>query len=398
MSAGVGYLSAANKEDHKMSDYIVKPGDTLSKIATSTLGAAGKWRIIAELNGIVNPNKLRVGKRLQMPEEVTEVPSVVNTPAGVKTASKERVRISIENKVVYATMLAKPEKIFLGRLHRKGMYRVGFQEPETFISNHREKLLEVNLTDSEMSVIFATSENEGNLDAVNTWHNQFIGFGMFQWTAGGPDKPGELPALIQIVKEQYPDDFQHYWGQFGLDVVDVNNKTGWFSYRGKKLTSAADKAMLREHIWAYRFARAGADIEVQAAQVLHAINRINQFYFVKSSKLDGYALADLITSEYGVALLLDNHVNRPGYLRGCVAVALERSNLTAEKMSRGGDEEEQLVIKNYLDIRQTYGKYPMTDARQRASVTRGYVVDGIISDSRGSFASRVGVSSNPYVG
>ncbi len=58
-----------------------------------------------------------------------------------------------------------------------------------------------------------------------------------------------------------------------------------------------------------------------------------------------------------------------------------------EEMARGGDEEEQLVIKNYLDIRQTYGKNPMIDARQRASVTRGYVVDGIISDSRGSFIS-----------
>jgi hypothetical protein len=32
----------------------------------------------------------------------------------------------------------------------------------------------------------------------------------------------------------------------------------------------------------------------------------------------------------------------------------------------------------------------MTDARQRASVTRGYVVDGIISDGRGSFASSGG--------
>ena len=370
-----------------MSVYIVKPGDTLSKIATSTLGAAGKWRIIAELNGIVNPGKLRVGKRLQLPEDVTEVPSVVNTAAGIKPAGKERVRISVENKVVYATLQVKPEKIFLGRLHRKGMYRVGYQEPETFISNHREKLLEVNLTDSEMNVIFATAENEGNLDAVNTWDNQFISFGMFQWTAGSPGKPGELPALLQIVKVRYPDDFQHYWGQFGLDVMDVSHKTGWFSYRGKKLTSGADKAMLREHVWAYRFARAGADIEVQAAQILHAINRINQFYFVKSSKLDGYALADLITSEYGVALLLDNHVNRPGYLRGCVAAALERSNLTADKMALGGDEEEQLVVKNYLDIRQTYGKYPMTDARQRASVSRGYVVDGIISDSRGSFIS-----------
>ena len=129
-----------------------------------------------------------------------------------------------------------------------------------------------------------------------------------------PANPVNCRTLIKIVKERYPDDFQHYWGQFGLDVVDANNKTGWFSYRGKKLTSAADKAMLREHIWAYRFARAGADIEVQAAQILHAVNRIKQFYFVKSSKLDGYALADLITSEYGVALLLDNHVNRPGHV------------------------------------------------------------------------------------
>jgi hypothetical protein len=372
-----------------MSQYIVKPGDTLSKIAIGTLGAAGKWRIIAELNGIINPDKIRVGQRLQLPAEVAEVPSVVNTSAGVKAVSKERVRISVESKVVYATLLAKPEKIFVGRLHRKGMYRIGLQEPEIFIGNHREKLLEVNLTDSEMNVIFATSENEGNLDAINTWDNQFISFGMFQWTAGGPGKPGELPALIKIVKDRYPDNFQHYWGQFGLDVVDVDNKNGWFSYRGKRLTSAADKAMLREHIWAYRFARAGADIEVQAAQILHAINRINQFYFVKSSKLDGYALVDLITSEYGVALLLDNHVNRPGYLRGCVAAALERSNLTAEEMARGGDEEERRVIKNYLDIRQTYGRNPMTDARQRASVTRGYVVDGIISDGRGSYASSV---------
>ncbi len=370
-----------------MPEYVVKPGDTLSRIATGTLGSAGKWRIIAELNGIVNPDKIRVGRRLLLPEEVTDVANVVNTSAGVKAAGKERVRISVENKVVYATLLAKPEKVFVGRVHRKGMYRVGLQEPETYIGNHREKLLEVNLTDSEMNVIFAVSENEENLDAVNTWDDRFISFGMFQWSAGGAGKPGELPTLIKIVKERYPDDFQHYWGQFGLDVVDVNDKTGWFSYRGKKLTSAADKNMLRDHIWAYRFARAGADIEVQAAQILHAVNRINQFYFVKSSQLDGYALADLITSEYGVALLLDNHINRPGYVRGCLAAALERSSITPSAMTRGGDEEEQLVLKNYLDIRQTYGKNPMTDARQRASVILGYVVDGIISDSRGSFVS-----------
>jgi len=370
-----------------MPSYIVKPGDTLSKIATSTLGSAGKWRMIAEINGITNPAKLRVGKILQLPGEVIDVPAVINTSEGVQRVSKQRVRISSEDNVVYATTLLKPEKLFVGKLHRKGLYRVGLQEPETFIANHRERLWEVNLSDSEVNVILATSENEGNLDAVNTWDNQFISFGMFQWTAGGPGKPGELPALLQIIKDRYPDDFQHYWAQFGLGVAEAGAKTGWFSYRGKRLVSAADKALLREHIWAYRFAQAGADIEIQAIQILHAINRINQFYFVKSSQLNGFALADLITSEYGVALLLDNHVNRPGYVRSCLAEALDRSSLAAADLAGGGDEEEQLVIRNYLDVRETYGKWPMTDARQRANVTRGYLVDGIISANRSSFVS-----------
>jgi len=370
-----------------MPSYIVKPGDTLSKIATSTLGSAGKWRMIAEINGITNPAKLRVGKILQLPGEVIDVPAVINTSEGVQRVSKQRVRISSEDNVVYATTLLKPEKLFVGKLHRKGLYRVGLQEPETFIANHREKLWEVNLSESEVNVILATSENEGNLDAVNTWDNQFISFGMFQWTAGGPGKPGELPALLQIIKDRYPDDFQHYWAQFGLDVAEAGAKTGWFSYRGKRLVSAADKAMLREHIWVYRFAQAGADIEIQAIQILHAINRINRFYFVNSSQLNGFALADLITSEYGVALLLDNHVNRPGYVRSCLAEALDRSGLTAADMAGGGNEEEQLVIRNYLDVRETYGKWPMTDARQRANVTRGYLADGIILANRDSFVS-----------
>lgn len=370
-----------------MSEYVVRAGDTLSKIAAVKLGAAGKWRIIAELNGIVNPNRIRVGQRLQLPAEIKDVPSVINTSRGVRPANKTRVRISVENGAVYSTLLGKPEKVFVGRLHRKGLHRVGLHEPENFLANHRQKLREVNLTDSEVNVIFATSENEGNLDTVNTWDNQYISFGMFQWTAGGSGKPGELPALLKIIKERFPDNFQHYWAQFGLDVVDVNQKVGWFSYRGKKLIDKVDKTMLRHHIWAYRFARAGSDIEIQAIQILHAINRFKQFYYTKSSKLDGYALSELLTSEFGVALLLDNHVNRPGYVHACVSEALQQSNLTATEMSRGGDTEEQMVIHKYLEIRETFGKYPMTDAKHRAHITRGYVVDGFISDQRDSFIS-----------
>jgi hypothetical protein len=367
--------------------YVVKPGDTLLKIATGTLGSAGKWRIIAEMNGIINPSKIRIGQRLQLPGEVLEVPGVINTAEGVRRVGRERIRISIEQKAVYATPLVKPEKIYIGRQHRRGLHRMGLQEPETFIAEHREMLRESYLTESEVNVILAISENASNLDAVDTREKQFISFGMFQWTAGPSGKPGALPALLQLIKIGYPDNFQHYWAQFGLDVTEVGPKLGWFTYRGKKLVSTAHKDLLREHIWAYRFARAGADIEVQTAQIQLAANRIHQFYFVKAFKLDGYALADLITSEYGVALLLDNHVERPGYIRSCVAEALQLSNLTAADLSEGEDEEEQLVLKNYLEIRETYGTRPMPDARQRAAVIRGYVVDGIISAGRGTFVS-----------
>jgi hypothetical protein len=372
----------------------VKSGDTLLKIAAGKLGSAGKWRAIAEMNGIINPANLRVGQNLVLPGEAIEVPAVVHTAESVHRVSNDRIRITTEHGIVYATSLARPEKVFVGRLHRKGLNRIGLLEPETFIMNHREKLQEIGLTDSEVNVMLAVAENVGCMDAVNTWDDQFISFGIFSWSAGGPDKPGELATLLKIVKKRFPDDYQHYWAQFGLDVADVGSKTGWLTYRGAKLVSAEDKNMLRDHVWACRFARAAADLEIQAAQIQHAITRINQFYSVKSTQLNGYALADLIKSEYGVALLLDNHVNRPGYVRSCVAEALIRSNLSACELAAGGDAEEQRVINNYLEVRESFGRRPMTDARQRANVTRGYVVDGIISTKRSSFIS--GRAGNEY--
>lgn len=48
--------------------YVVKAGDTLSSIAAKKLGKAGRWREIAKLNGLRDPNSLRVGQRLRLPE------------------------------------------------------------------------------------------------------------------------------------------------------------------------------------------------------------------------------------------------------------------------------------------------------------------------------------------
>lgn len=47
--------------------YVVKPGDTLSSIARRQLGSASRFKEIAELNDIRDPDRIRVGQRLRLP-------------------------------------------------------------------------------------------------------------------------------------------------------------------------------------------------------------------------------------------------------------------------------------------------------------------------------------------
>jgi nucleoid-associated protein YgaU len=48
--------------------YLVKQGDTLTKIAANLLGSVVRWRDIADLNGIRDPYYIKVGQRLRIPE------------------------------------------------------------------------------------------------------------------------------------------------------------------------------------------------------------------------------------------------------------------------------------------------------------------------------------------
>jgi hypothetical protein len=368
-----------------MGNYTVQAGDTLSGIAAKTLGDSGKWRLLMELNRLANPDRLRVGQVLHTPEAAQDVPEPRAAASAGQQAGTAAVRIVEQGKVVFA--IAENEQwVKIGTRYKAGLYRVGRYAPEAFIQQHGALLDNLALRPTEIRVMAATAKNEGNLDAINTWDSQFLSFGMFQWTAGSADRAGELAALLARIKGHYPDDYQHYFGRFGLDVVDTGSVTGWLSLKGETLRSKAQKQRLRDDIWAYRFAIAGADPQVQAAEVAHAVGRIRQFYPKPSRKLGGHALADLITSEYGVALLLDNHVNRPGYVHSCVAEAITRCGLTPQRLADGGSADEQAVIDAYLQVRETYGRYPMTDAAQRARVTLGYLTAGEISAQRGSFA------------
>jgi hypothetical protein len=70
-------------------------------------------------------------------------------------------------------------------------------------------------------------------------------------------------------------------------------------------------------------------------------------------------------------------------VKACLSKALAQTGLGNPAQWRTRDERK--LIDAYLRIRATYGKSPMTDADNRARVTKKYLNNGTISDRRGSF-------------
>ncbi len=370
--------------------YTVQSGDNLYSIAEKTLGDRSRWMDISIFNGITDPSKLRVGQVLRIPGAETgalEVATVLNEAQGKQALRRETVRFVREQDNIVAQWLKQSRRDIVGVTYKNGLFRRGTQKSRNFIETSRSLLANQRLSHAEMNVIAAVSENEGYLDAVNTWDSQYLSFGMFQWTAGSPERPGELAELLTQLKQHYPNEFRHYFSQFGLDVDGTDGVRGWLSLQGTRLNSHAQKSLLRLPIWAYRFAIAGSDPIVQATEVFHAVTRLDKFYFVRQSSLDGFSLSRLITSELGVALLLDNHVNRPAYVAPGLAEALWQLGLSPQDLAQANTQQERQVIETYLTVRETYGSRPMSHARHRAGRIKRQMSDGKLSAERGSFSS-----------
>lgn len=266
---------------------------------------------------------------------------------------------------------------------RQGLYTIGDRKLAAFVESNADSLRALGVTPSEVNVMIAVAENEGNLDAVNSWDSAFLSFGMFQWTAGQGGAKGELPALLARLKDADQDLFDEYFGQHGLDVTAVTADAGLgrFTLNGVTLGSADAKEQLRQASWAFYCWLAGQDQAVQAIEVKHALGRLDRFYSDDGYRIDDrYFVSDLVTSEYGVGLVLDQHVNRPAHVRTTLSRALRQAGLGDPAAWDTADE--RRFIDAYLAVR---AATTMTDAEKRARVTRKYLTRGIISDQRGSF-------------
>ena len=257
-----------------------------------------------------------------------------------------------------------------------------------FIDAYSEKLISLDLSPSAIAVMKAVSLNEGSFDGINTYDRGFLSLGIFQWTLGQDERMGELPALLKKIKAYYPATYQEFFRGFGIDVTEDTNTTyGYLTLNGAPAGTPPLKDLFREPGVAFRFWRAAQEPDVQAVQIEHAISRLKNFYWKDTHTAMGYSLNKLITSSYGVALLLDNHVNRPSWVARCVEQAMLNAGLSGDP-AFWTDQEEQLLINAYLTVRDTYSENttaPMTAARKRADRMYEGVRQGWLSVGRGSF-------------
>lgn len=307
--------------------------------------------------------------------------SAEGDPGGPPQVTTQRSRYIIADKWVRTKL----------NRHKKGVWTMGGDKPLTFIQSYQHDLVNSGLTESSIRVITPVSANEGDLNAINSWDNCFMTFGMFQWTLGQGSSKGELPALLLKLKEQEPEVFKRYFGQYGIGLANTSRTTGYLTLDGEKINTPAEKEKFRKGPeWAFRFWLAGIDERVKKVQIDHALDRINSFWTNDNYRpLNKYYISDLITSEYGMCLILDHHVNRPGHLmsyaigkKDILGQALKKAGLQAKDPKTWGTTEEQKLIQAYLPLRYASS---MTHSRERAAKIKSYLDKGLLRAERFSF-------------
>ena len=252
-----------------------------------------------------------------------------------------------------------------------GFYSPGVTTLDAWLATHP---VVDSVSASSIRVIAAVSQNEGRLEAVNSYDNAHLSFGLLQWTAGPDDETGEIYGLLSLLKSTSPAAFDDGFGQFGLDI---SGNHGYLALGGVSLETSAAKDVLRNKDWAYRFWRAGFSPNMRAAELQLATQRIGQF---TGAVVNGFPLNAWLSSEYGIALVLDEHVNRPGHVPGTLVNAV--TTIGATSPAGWTESDEHALIEAYLTCR---AATTMTDSENRATAIGNRVAAGDLSSARGSF-------------
>jgi hypothetical protein len=220
-----------------------------------------------------------------------------------------------------------------------------------------QRVDESSLSEDEKAIFKISSKIEGTFSKMNTWDRQKITYGFVQWTAmtGGT---GSLVELMKEIEKEEPEAYREYFESYGLDVE--GGRLTLTQLDGTVLRGAAAVSAVQvDPALTAVFAVSGTDERIQRVQIAVAAEtklrgmRDSKVEVKKKSvrvhprktmtlakkrrdklgrdfKTQTLELGDLISSEYGVGVMVDRAIHTGEYgTRDHAALGL--LNFLAEK-------------------------------------------------------------------
>jgi len=268
----------------------------------------------------------------------------------------------------------------------------GRLSPRTFIAANIGRLNPTNDAglNARLEIVRAIAVNEGRLDAAQMQDSGIISVGLQQWTA--PNEL-ELPALLFRFRVAEPDEFALFFRLYRLDVRPAGqDPNGNPRFRLQRIlpngtaqdlakqdvagffegTKAKGVTTFRSD-WVARSRLAALASQIfRETEILEACARFERAVRDAGTiKVSGtqMSLNQLLTSKFGVALVLDQHINRPGFVHQDLQQAV---NATKGPF---GPSRQRAIVKKYAQIRRTFN----TPTRNKN------IVDQNLDEAPGSF-------------
>ena len=161
----------------------------------------------------------------------------------------------------------------------------------------------------KQSILALISVQEGRFSTVNTWDRAVVTFGFTQWTTDA-DGDGTLCRLMESIRTAAPDAYRRCFQRYGLDV-DARHRLTLRLPDGRDLAGREAARHVQtsvKHVAV--LSAAGMDPAVQTAQIRFAVAQKMDAMLAHVLSAGGASvrLADLLTSEYAVAVMTDRAV------------------------------------------------------------------------------------------
>jgi hypothetical protein len=157
----------------------------------------------------------------------------------------------------------------------------------------------------KQAMLRVLSSLEGHFSTVNTWDRAVVTFGFIQWTT---DEAGDgtLCKLMAALRSASPAAYRRCFQRYGIDLAGRRLRVTRPDGTTLVGTDAARFVQTSvKHVAA--LSAAGTDLDMQAAQIRFAAESKIDAMLARTVSAGGKSarLADLLTSEYAVAVMLD---------------------------------------------------------------------------------------------